>query len=116
MTAPRFFTDEDTYGAIAPALRAAGFDAVSTPEAGRLGESDESQLLWAGINQRVLVTFNVAHFARLHIQWLHAGRSHAGIVVSSQRPIGDALRRLLHLAGTIDATAMRNRLEFLSDW
>jgi len=34
MTPIRFFTDEDVYGAIAPALRTAGFDAVSTPEFG----------------------------------------------------------------------------------
>jgi hypothetical protein len=47
MSGPRFFTDEDVYGAVAPALRKAGFDAVSTPEARRLGESDESQLTWA---------------------------------------------------------------------
>ena len=36
MTAIRFFTDEDVYGTLAAALRAAGCDAVSTPEAGRL--------------------------------------------------------------------------------
>ena len=47
MTQPRFFTDEDVYGTVAPALRKSGFDAISTPESGRLGESDESQLQWA---------------------------------------------------------------------
>ena len=39
----RFFTDEDVYGAVAVALRNSGCDTVSTPEAGRLGESDESE-------------------------------------------------------------------------
>jgi hypothetical protein len=34
----RFFTDEDVYGAIALRLRAGGFDAISTPEAGRAQE------------------------------------------------------------------------------
>jgi len=47
MSQIRFFTDEDIYGAAAVALRRAGFDAVSTPETGRLGETDESQLVWA---------------------------------------------------------------------
>ncbi len=42
-----FFTDEDVYAAVAVGLRKASLDAVSTPEAGRLGESDESQLAWA---------------------------------------------------------------------
>jgi hypothetical protein len=116
MTALRFFTDEDVYGAIAPALCRSGFDAISTPGAGRLGQSDDSQLLWAAEQGRVLVSFNVAHFAGVHASWLRHGQHHAGIVVSVQRPIGDLLRRLIHLANSLDADAMRDRLEFLSDW
>jgi len=116
MSAVTLFTDEDIYAAVAPALRSAGLDAVSTPETGRLGESDESQLTWAGSEGRVLVTFNVAHFAALHTAWMRQSRHHAEIVVSSQRPIGELLRRLSHLAGALDGVALRNRLEFLSDW
>jgi len=107
MTQVGFFTDEDVYGAVAVALRNSGCDAVSTPEAGRLGGSDESQLQWASEKGRALVTFNVAHFANLHSEWMekgqqHAGMQHAGIIVSAQRPIGELLRRLLHLAGSLD--------------
>jgi hypothetical protein len=116
MTSLRLFTDEDVYGAIAPALRRAGIDAVSAPESGRLRESDESHLLWALNEGRTMATFNVAHFAKLHFAWLRGGRHHAGIVVSSQRPIGDVLRRLLHLANAREADELRDRLEFLSDW
>lgn len=104
------------YAAVAVGLRKAGLDAVSTPEISRLGESDESQLNWAAGQGRVIVTFNVAHFSALHSIWIGQGRRHAGIVLSSQRPIGDMLRRLLHLAGSVDATAMCDRLEFLGDW
>jgi hypothetical protein len=116
MSRIRFFTDEDVYGATAAALRRGGFDAVSTPEAHRLGQTDESQLQWAAEEGRVLVTFNVAHFARLHAEWIRHGRHHSGLVVSSQRPIGYLLRRLVHLARTLDADAMADRLEFASDW
>lgn len=116
MSTPRFFTDEDIYAVVAPALRQAGFDAVSTPESGRMGETDELQLAWAAEQGRVLVTFNVAHFAALHSTWLADGRQHAGLVVSSQRPVGDFLRRLLHLANDLDAETLHNRLEFLGDW
>ena len=116
MAAVRFFTDEDVYGAIAVALRRARIDACSTPEVGRRGQSDESQLEWASADGRVLVTFNVAHFAALHAAWLRQGRHHTGIVVSSQRPVGDVVRRLLHLSGAADAESMRDRLEFLGDW
>ncbi len=102
MTRIRFFTDEDVYAAVAQSLHQAGWDALSTPQAGRLSESDESQLTFAATERRVLVTFNVAHFSRLHSKWLAAGKHHAGIVVSSQRPIGDTVRRLLALAGALD--------------
>src|SRR3954468_1399893 len=91
------FTDEDVYGDAAPALRAAGFDSISVPDVGRLGESDESQLEWATRNGRVVVTFNMGDFAALHARWLAAGRPHAGIIVSKRRPLGDLIRRLIHL-------------------
>ena len=116
MAAIRFFTDEDVYSAIAPALRRARIDARSTLEVGRGGQSDKSQLEWASTEDRVIVTFNVAHFAELHATWLRQGRHHAGIIVSSQRPIGEVIRRLLHLSGSLDAESMADRLEFLSDW
>jgi hypothetical protein len=113
---PSFFTDEDVFSAVAPALRAAGSDAVSTTEANRLGETDESQLEWAATNGRVLVTFNVSDFARLHAEWLASGRHHAGIVVSEQRPVGDTIRRILRLAAAVDAASFQDRLEYLSSW
>ena len=98
------------YGAIARALRAAGVDAISTHEAGRLGESDESQLEWATAEQRAFVTFNVAHVSALHDVWLQQDRHHAGIVVSSQWTLRDLRRRLLKLAKALDAETMRDRL------
>ena len=116
MTAIRFFTDEDVYGTIAVVLRRARIDACSTPEVGRRGQSDESQLEWASVQGRALVTFNVAHFAELHANWLRQGRHHAGVIVSRQRSISEMVHRLLHLSGQIDSESMRDRLEFLSDW
>jgi hypothetical protein len=116
MTAIRFFTDEDVYSAIAPALRNRGVDAISTPEAGQLGDLDEDQLAWAAGSGRVLVTFNVGDFAALHADWLGVGKHHAGIVVSAQLDLGEVLKRLVHLASALDADAMIDRLEFLSDW
>jgi len=116
MSAAKFFTDEDIYAAVAPALRKAGLDAVSTPESGRLGESDESQLAWAEQEGRALLTFNVAHFASMHTEWIRQGRHHAGVVLSSQRPIGDLLRRLFHLCATLDSDSLKDRLEYIVDW
>ncbi len=103
MSTPRFFTNEDVYGAVAPALRRYGFDAVSTVEAKRLGESDESQLEWAHLTGRIIVTFTVGHFAVLHDNWMRDGRLHAGLIVSAQRPIKDVVQRLMKLATHLSA-------------
>ncbi len=116
MSTPRFFTDEDVYAAIARSLRKSGLDTLSTSEAGRRGESDESPLAFAASTGRVLVSFNVAHFAALHAEWMSRGRDHAGIIVSSQRTIGDTLHRLIHVARSLDGEELRNRLEYLGDW
>ncbi len=64
----------------------------------------------------MLLTFNVDDFARLHDDWLNHSRHHAGIVVSSQRPIGDLLRRVGALASVLSAEEMRDRLEYVSSW
>jgi len=116
MSLLRFYTDEDIYAAVAVDLRKAGFDAVSTVDAGRLGESDESQLHWAAAQGRVLVTFNVRDFAVLHAQWLDQSLHHSGVIVSNQRPIGEMIGRIIKLAQTLDAMSLVDRLEFLSDW
>ena len=84
MSPIRLFTDEDVFGAVAARLRQKGFDAVSTPEADRLGESDVSQLVWTTRNNRVLLAFNVADFALIHDEWSAFSRHHAGIMVSGR--------------------------------
>lgn len=106
----------DVYGSVAAKLRQRGFDAVSAPEADRLGETDVSQLVWATRENRVLLTFNVADFVRIHEEWLGSSRHHAGIIVSSHRAIGDLLRRIVALASSLNADEMKDRLEFLRNW
>jgi len=112
----RVFSDEDIQRAVADQLRESGIDAVSTVESGRRGASDMSQLLWAAQEQRVLLTCNVEDFARLHHEFLNQGQHHAGIVVSKQRTIGETIRRIIHLSGSLSGQDMQDRLEYLSNW
>lgn len=112
----RFYIDEDVHIPVASKLRAMGFDALSTLEANRLSESDESQLEWASRENRALLTFNISDFARLHGKWLNDFRHHSGIFVSSQRPIGYLLRKVLAATGALSAEEMRDRIEYLSSW
>lgn len=116
MSRIRFFTDEDVFRVVAPQLRAAGDDAISTPEANRLSESDESHLIWAASQGRAVISFNIPHFAKLHQQWMGRDAPHAGIILSKQWSEGLVIRALLRLANSLGADEMKNRLEYLSRW
>ena len=115
MSRMRFFTDEDVYGMVAQLLRESGFDAVSTPEAGRLKESDVSQLSWEAQENRALVTFNVPDFAALHTDWVQNGLDHSGVIVSKRVPIGAFVRRLVKLGTKLSAEQIANGLIYLKD-
>lgn len=111
----RIYTDEDVYGTVARALRDRGYDAITTPEAGNLGRSDEEQLAFAISERRTILTCNVGDFVRLHTETRQANREHGGMIVSKRLPISEMIRRMLALLNGISADEMRNRLEFLTD-
>ena len=82
MTVVRLYVDEDaSESAVVAGLRARGVDLVTTVEANRCGASDAEQLEFATELGRVIYTFNAGDFARLHREYLQAGRPHAGIGV-----------------------------------
>lgn len=85
MAALRFYWDEDaTSKRLLEALRNRGADVVSTLEVGMLAQSDEKQLEWALANQRIIYSFNIKDFYRIHSGWSSSGKSHAGIVLGKQ--------------------------------
>jgi Domain of unknown function (DUF5615) len=115
----RLYLDEDSMShSLIRALRARGVDVVTALEAGMIERSDADHLEFATSQERVLCTFNVGDFYRLHTDWLTVGKDHGGIIfVPQQRyAIGELLRRLLKLASTRSTEAMRGQAEFLSAW
>lgn len=108
-----FLLDEDVHSVLAGALRKRGYDAIHVQELDRKGRPDEEQLHFAVLQNRCIVTFNVADFVKLHNEYVQAERQHWGIVVSQQIPIGETLRRLLELLQNYTSETMKNRLEFL---
>jgi hypothetical protein len=113
---PRLYVDEDAmHRGLIAGLRARGVDVLTVYEAGLLGQDDETQLTFAASQQRVLYTFNVGDFCRLHGEFLQDGREHAGIIVvpRQQYSVGEQIRRLLAVLTAFPGAAMRNRLEFL---
>jgi hypothetical protein len=79
---------------------------------------DEDHLAFATVQNRVLCSFNVGDFYRLHMRYMEQHRAHAGIVLARQQqyPVGEYMRRLLRLSTHHTAEEMQNQVEFLSAW
>jgi hypothetical protein len=115
----RLYLDEDSMDrALMRALSARGLDVKSVLDTNMSGYPDAQQLEYAATNGRVLYSGNVGDFHRLHYDYLAARKPHSGIILVSQQKysVGEQLRRLLNLASSLPAGAMKDRLEFLSSW
>lgn len=114
----RLYIDEDAmFRALVQGLRARDVDVSTVAEANMTGQPDEAQLDWATLQERVIYTFNVADFCRLHKDYAALGRPHAGIIVVHRRrySVGEQIRWLCTLIKAKSAGEMRNNLEFLSE-
>ncbi|MDJ0734250.1 MAG: DUF5615 family PIN-like protein [Nostocaceae cyanobacterium] len=118
MSPIRLFIDEDSMDQrFIKALRARGVDVITVGEVETISSSDNEQLILATKLQRVLYTFNVGDFCRLHSVYIEEKLSHAGIIISLQDySIGEQMRRVLKLMTTKSAEEMINQLVFLSSY
>ncbi len=119
MSVIRLYLDADSMErAVVSGLRARGIDATSALEVGMADSSDEEQLQFARTAGRVLFSFNVGDFQRIHTQYLSRGDKHAGIILAAQQRylIGQRIRRLQKLMAARSAEEMNDRVEFLRDW
>lgn len=113
----RLYLDEDTIkGALIQALQNADLDVVTVADVGRLGYCDREQLIWAAEQERVIYSFNIGDFCRLHSNFIAEKKNHTGIVLARQQQysVGQQLRGLLKLAADKSAQEMVNNLMFLS--
>jgi predicted nuclease of predicted toxin-antitoxin system len=97
MEAIKLYTNEHITDLLARTLRGRGFDAVSVYEVDMREKSDEEQLAYAAKQRRAVLTFNVRDFVSLHTQYVTKGKEHGGIIVSTQIPFPELLRRTLSL-------------------
>ena len=118
MTNICLYLDEDaTSNRLLRALRSRGADVISTAEVNQLSQPDEQQLIWALVNRRIIYSFNVRDYYRLHTQWLTEGKEHSGIILSKQDySIGGQMKGLLKLISMKSAEDMKNQIEFLRVW
>ncbi len=99
-------------------LRVAGIDVLSSLEVHHERLSDDEQLEFAASVGRVIYTANRGDFARLHRDWMRAGRAHAGIIARARQvlPIGDQVRGLTGICGEVEPDEAANRFVYLDDW
>ena len=82
----RLYLDEDVDVLVARLLESRGFSAVTTQEAGCIGQTDREQLSYAVEHERALLTHNRADFEALGEQYIREDRTHYGIVLANRRP------------------------------
>ncbi len=115
----RFYFDEDCMDQdLVRALRTRGLDVTTALEHSMIEQPDETHLNYATAQGRVLYSFNVGDFFRLHTIYLTEDRLHAGIILAAQQryTVGQQMRRILKLVATKSAQEMQNNIEFLSHW
>jgi len=82
----RLYMDEDSMDEdMVRALRARRLDVLTAFEASMLHRSDDEHLDYATTQGRVVCTFNVADFYRLHREYLRAGKTHTGMILVPQQ-------------------------------
>jgi predicted nuclease of predicted toxin-antitoxin system len=106
----RFHLDENCDRAIAEGLRRRGIDVSTTPEVGLLSATDEEQIAFAVLQNRVLFTQD-RDFLRLH----GAATAHPGIAYCGKdtKSIGAIIQGLVLIWEVLEPEEMANRVEFL---
>ena len=107
------YLDEDVDTLLGQLVRARGFVAVTTREAGNLHASDEAQLAYAGEHAFAFLTHSRADFEALHETYVASGRQHAGLIIAGRRSPYELARRLLLILNHVTADEMYNRIRYL---
>jgi hypothetical protein len=93
---------------IAENLRERGHDAVAAIEAGWQAEDDEPLLMLCAGDERALLTNNVADFAVIGRRWHTEGRTHPGLIFSSDASLPRTRDNIGRYVDIIDALMRDN--------
>ena len=106
----KVYTDEGVHNAIIRGLRLHGVDVLTAPEADMQGKDDVEHLELAKRLQRALFTRDVDYLVLSK-----TNLDHAGIIYARQdQPIGQCIRRILHLWNTMMTEDIAGRVIYLS--
>jgi len=106
----RFHLDEHVSRALAEGLRRRGIDVTTSLEAGLCAATDEDQLAYARLENRVFITRD-SDFLRLHARRVE----HGGIIFCNprRRRPGNLLEEILVLAKNLSDEDWANHVEFV---
>jgi hypothetical protein len=93
---------------IAEGLRDRGHDAVAAIEAGWEAEDDEPLLVLCADDERALLTNNVADFAVIGRRWHTEGRTHRGLIFSSDASLPRTRDNIGRYVDVLDALMRDN--------
>ena len=107
------YFDEDVDVLIADLIRARGFAALTTREAGQLGRDDAAQLAYAASQQKTFVTHNCADFEALAHTYFATRQIHAGIIIAVRHDPYELVRCLLVILNQVTADEIQNQLRYI---
>ena len=107
------YLDEDVDVVVADLVRARGFTAITTRDAGCLGASDRGQLSYAASQGKTLLTHNRRDFELMAEEYHTAGQHHNGIIIAVRHPPYELLRRLLRILNHVTAGEMQNQIRYI---
>ncbi len=82
----RLYLDEDAQrGSLVKALGERGVDVETANEARLVNVADDLHLAYATAQSRVLYSFNIGDYNRLHSESLKRNETHAGIILAPQQ-------------------------------
>lgn len=107
------YLDEDVHVLVAELIRAQGFAATTTLEAGNIEQPDEAQLAYAADHAMAILSHNRNDFQALANAFFAQGRPHAGIIIAVRRSPYDLAARLTALLNSITADEMVNQIVYI---
>lgn len=110
----RIYTDESVDVAIAEGLKRRGVEAFSASDSGKLGLTDDEQLIYANEEKATIFTHD-SDFLRIAARRFDKGRTHYGVIFCRQTAygIGECIRNLKILATILTSEDMIDHIEFL---
>ena len=111
----KLYLDEDVDPLLSKVIRDRGYNILSTQEAKMHGTNDYQQIDFATSQGRAILTHNIRDYYRIAKDYAKINKNHAGIILSSQLPFKELLKRTLCLLNKHDAEDISNHVVWLED-